>query len=986
MRRLIQLSILLIFSGIVASSCSDEKADTAFNNVNPFIGTGGHGHTFPGATMPFGLVQLSPDTRKDSWDGCSGYHYSDNVVYGFSHTHLSGTGVGDYGDVRFFPSVGILKTKVVYGKDYKKGYGSEFSHKMESAEPGYYATYLIDEDIYASFTVAAHSGFHKYMFPESENSHILLDLVEGVSSEKITSARIEIINDSTIAGYRNTQGWANTQSLYFYASFSKAFKTWGIEYRGSKAEDVTSVDGDSLKAWFDFNTSSKETIMLKVGISTVDIQGAKKNLESEIPGWDFKNIRRKAKTAWEDQLGKIMVYGGSKADKEVFYTALYHSFLAPNMSSDIDHRYRGHDKNIHKDPKTKMHTVFSLWDTFRALHPLFTIVQRKKTTELINSMLDMYSQDGLLPVWELAACETNCMIGYNAVPVITDAYAKGIRGFDESLALEAMVASASSGKYGLDLYTEKGYVPADKEGESVSKTLEYAYDDWCIAEMAHLTKNQAVYDEFIRRGQYYKNLFDKSTGFFRGKSNGRFVQPFDPTEVNFMLTEANAWQYNFFVPQDINTHIELLGGDKAYETKLDSLFSTKASLSGRQQSDITGLIGQYAHGNEPSHHMAYLYNYVGKPWKTQKIVRRIMSELYTNNPDGLAGNEDCGQMSAWYVMSAMGFYPVRPGSDKYILGSPVFDSIAIKLENGNAFKIIVKNNSDQNIYIQSVASNGKPRGKSYITQKMIMDGGTLTLRMGKTANKDWGMDFQDRPYSKIRDNIISATPSFIYGSKTFDKPLSIAISSLKQDDSIFLSVNDGKFNNYIKPVMLDEAAVLKAKVINDGVESFSEVCSLIRIPSGRSISLKTKYSPQYTAGGDKALINMLRGGKDFRTGEWQGYYGNDIYATVDLGKLQSVDKVGMGFLQDGNSWIFMPRYIRFEASANGRDYRDLGNVINTISQKASGSIIKDFSISLKKPIKIRYLRVFADNIGQCPEWHKGAWNKSWLFADEIWVE
>jgi predicted alpha-1,2-mannosidase len=977
---------IIISLGIIVSSCSDDKTDTPFDYVNPFIGTDGHGHTYPGATMPFGMVQLSPDTRKDNWDACSGYHYSDNIVYGFSHTHLSGTGVGDYGDIRFFPSVGELKTNVVYGKDYKKGYGSEFSHEMEKAEPGYYATYLIDSDIYASFTVAAHSGFHKYMFSESEDSHILLDLVESVRGEKINSARIEIINDSTIAGYRNTQGWANTQFLYFYASFSKAFKSWGIEDKGIKTEDMTSVEGDSLKAWFNFNTSSRESILLKVGLSTVDIQGAKKNLESEIPDWNFKNIRRKAKTAWEGQLGKISVFGDSKENKEIFYTAVYHSFLAPNISSDIDHRYRGHDKNIYKDSKIRMHTVFSLWDTFRALHPLFTIVQRKKTTELINSMLEMYSHDGLLPVWELAACETNCMIGYNAVPVITDAYAKGIRGFDENLALEAMVASANSGKYGLDLYTAKGYVPADKEGESVSKTLEYAYDDWCIAEMARLIKNETIYDDFIRRGQYYKNIFDKSTGFFRGKRNGRFIEPFDPTEVNFTLTEANSWQYNFFVPQDVNTHIELLGGDQRYETKLDSLFNSKSELSGRQQSDISGLIGQYAHGNEPSHHMAYLYNYVGKAWKTQKIVRKIMLELYTDKADGLAGNEDCGQMSAWYVLSAMGFYPVRPGSNKYILGSPLFDSVVIRLENGNKFKIIANNNSDQNIYIQSVTYNGKSWDKSYITQKMIMEGGTLSFQMGDTANKDWGKDYQNRPYSKIEDNIISALPSFIYESKTFEKTQSIAISSLHPNDSIFVSINEGEFNKYNKPFVIDRTATLKAKVVNNGVESFIESCKLIKTPAGRSIRLKTHYSSQYAAGGDKALIDMLRGGKDFKTGEWQGYHENDIYATVDLGKLQIVNKVGMGFLQDENSWIFMPRYVRFEVSENGRDYWDLGNVINRISQKTKGAVIKDFSISLQKPITIRYIRVFADNIGKCPEWHKGAGNKAWLFSDEIWTE
>lgn len=981
---------LIFISAIVSlaflfNSCSKKKPDTPFYNVNTFIGTGGHGHTFPGATMPFGMVQLSPDTRKDSWDGCSGYHYSDSIVYGFSHTHLSGTGIGDYGDIRVFPSVGELKTNVVYGENYKQGYGSRFIHEREVAEPGYYATYLIDSDIYASFTVGDHSGFHKYMFPKSKESHILLDLVESVTSERINYAKIEIINDSTIAGYRHTSGWANNQYLYFYAEFSKAFNSWGVENDGKRTDNLPVTEGDSLKAWFNFNTSAKEIIYMKVGLSAVDIEGAKNNLKTEIPDWDFKNTRKKAKVAWEQQLGKIEVYGSDR-DKEIFYSALYHSFVAPNMSSDIDGRYRGHDNGIHKNPKLKMHTVFSLWDTFRALHPLFTIVQQNKTNDLINSMLEMYSHDGLLPVWELAACETNCMIGYNAVPVIADAYAKGIRGFDEKIALEAMVASANSGKFGLDFYTSKGYIPADKEGESVSKTLEYAYDDWCIAEMAKLTDNADVYTEFIKRGQYYKNIYDKSTGFFRGKSNGRFMQPFDPTEVNFMLTEANTWQYNFFVPQDINTHINLLGGDKGYETKLDSLFSTKKSLSGRQQSDITGLIGQYAHGNEPSHHMAYLYNYVGKPWKTQKIVRQIMSELYTNNPDGLAGNEDCGQMSAWYVLSSMGFYPVSPGTDKYVLGSPVFDSITVNLENGNKFKIIAENNSDENIYIQSVTYNGQEYSKSFITQKMITDGGELKLIMGPEPNDLWGSLPANRPYQKIEDDLISPVPAFSYKTKTFEKDMMVDILKFNKDDKVYFKTNNSAYKQFIKPIKINKTTEFKAYSKNGDVESFEEDCKLIKIPAGRNITLNTDYSPQYSAGGNIALINMLRGGSDFKTGDWQGYHGNDIDAVVNLGKEQKISKLGMGFLQDENSWIFMPEYVRFEVSENGKDFEEVGVVRNTVSQKAGGGIIKNFELKLNKARKIKYIKVFAKNIEKCPDWHKGAGGASWLFADEIWFE
>lgn len=983
-------SIVFISALLILNSCGEKQPKTPFEYVDTFIGTGGHGHTFPGATLPFGMVQLSPDTRKDSWDGCSGYHYSDSIVYGFSHTHLSGTGVGDYGDIRFFPTKGELKTEVFYGENYKQGYGSKFTHEMENSEPGYYAVYLNDSEIYASLTATNRCGFHKYMFSKSQESHIILDLVESVVSEKIIESEINIINDSTISGFRRTKAWANDQYIYFYASFSKPFKSWGISKNGEKLENKPSAISDSLKAWFNFNTSAKETILLKVGISNVDIAGAKNNLEKEIPHWDFKKTRQQAKEVWKKELGKIDVNGGDLNQRKIFYTALYHSFIAPNQASDIDSRYRAHDKKIYKNPDLKSHTVFSLWDTFRALHPLFTIVQRKKTTELINSMLEMYSHDNLLPVWELAACETNCMIGYNAVPVITDAYAKGITNFDSKTALEAMKASANSGLYGLEFYTNKGYIPADKEGESVSKTLEYAYDDWCIAEMARLNNDKLTYAEFTKRAQYYKNIFDKNTGFFRGKSNGRFVSPFNPTEVNFMLTEANTWQYNFFVPQDINTHIDMLGGDANYEAKLDSLFNTKMELSGRHQSDITGLIGQYAHGNEPSHHMAYLYNYVGKPWKTQKIIRQIVDELYTTKPDGLSGNEDCGQMSAWYVLSSMGFYPVTPGTDKYVIGSPVFDDVAINLENGKTFKITSINNSKDNIYIQSVTYNGKEWTKSFITNKMIMDGGELIFEMGTEPNKTWAVKTQDRPFQKITENLITPIPYFNYKSKTFENDTKIEIASINNTDEINFRIEKKfgrkKFSNYEKPINIKKTTDIIAVAVNNGVRSFEENTQLVKIPAGRSVKLKTEYNSQYAAGGDIALINMLRGGSDFKTGNWQGYYGVNIEALIDMGKILKVKEIGMGFLQDENSWIFMPEYVRFEISEDGKKFTKLDKINNDVSSKKQGGVIKDFKIKLTKKTKVRYIRAFAKNRGLCPDWHKGAGDKSWIFADEVWVK
>ena len=977
--------LFLLFT-FIFFSCSKVQPESPVDYINPFIGTGGHGHTYPGATVPFGMVQLSPDTRKDSWDGCSGYHYSDSVVFGFSHTHLSGTGIGDYGDIRFMPTVGELKINPGY-ENPGAGYGSNFEHEREQAKAGYYATYLIDYNIYVGLTATERAGFHKYMFPKSDESHIILDLKESVTSEKILESEINIISETEVSGFRRTQGWAADQYIYFYAEFSKPFESFGIVEDGVKVEAKIEAEAKDLKAWFDFETSTGETIFLKVGISAVDIKGAKINLYSEIPDWDFKAVRESARQKWAGQIDKIEVSGQNDEDKEIFYTALYHTMLAPNIYSDVDGRYRGHDMQIHQDNTFRMYTVFSLWDTFRTLHPLLTIIERERTADLINSMLDMYKHDGLLPVWELAANETNCMIGYNSVPVIVDAYKKGIRGFDAELALEAMRKTAKADQFGLKYFRGKGYIPADKEGESVSKTLEYAYDDWCIAEMADLLGDKNTHKEFTKRAQYYKNLFDNETGFFRGKSNGSFVEPFDPAEVNFMLTEANAWQYNFFVPQDINTHIDMLGGDEKYEAKLDELFNSEIELSGRQQSDITGLIGQYAHGNEPSHHMAYLYNYVGKPWKTQKLVHQIMNELYTNQPDGLSGNEDCGQMSAWYVMSALGFYPVTPGSDAYILGTPAFDSIFLNLENGKVFKVVTKHLSKENFYVQSVKYNGKNWPKSYITHDMIMTGGELLFEMGSHPNKGFGKEQESRPLQKITNHLITPIPSFKAASKTFEIPMSVELISPDEN-----SVTRWAYQTYDdEPVLMKYAGPIKVKRTSkllavahlEGKNSFFEEAEFVKIPSGRSVKVKYPYSSQYTAGGDLALVNTIRGGENFTTGNWQGYWGDDLEATIDLGKAQKISEIGAGFFQDQNSWIFMPEWVKFEVSSDDEIFKEVGIVKNELDEHADGGIIKDFEAGFKTQ-NVRYIRLTAKNRGKCPEWHKGYPNPAWIFVDEVW--
>ncbi|MCD4774310.1 MAG: GH92 family glycosyl hydrolase, partial [Bacteroidales bacterium] len=951
---------------------------------------GGHGHTYPGATLPFGMVQLSPDTRIDSWDGCSGYHYSDSTILGFSHTHLSGTGVGDYGDFRFMPTVGEVKLIPGDENNPQSGYRSSFNHKTENASPGYYAVSLDDYQVDVELTTTKRAGFHKYTFPETDQANVIIDLTEGITSDKILCLEFQFLSDRTCAGIRRTKGWANDQQTYFYAEFSKPFKNFALlDDVGLHRKSYINQYGNNIKAFVSFDAEENEEIFVKVGLSSVDIPGAKKNLKAEIPNWDFDKVKDHAEKTWNQQLSKIKVEGGTDDQKTVFYSALYHAFLAPNIFNDVDGKYRAHDGKRYQNKKSDIYTVFSLWDTFRAEHPLFTLVEQDRTNDFINSMIDMYQKGGLLPVWELAGNETNCMIGYHSIPVIVDAYKKGIRDYDVNEAFPAMIRSATEDHFGLEYYRKYGYIPADKEGASVSRTLEYAYDDWCIAEMAKELGDEKVYKNYIKRAQNFKNIFDKETGFMRGKRNGCFVNPFDPTEVNFMLTEANTWQYNFFVPQDISGLINLLGGKEKFSAKLGELFSTEAKLSGRHQSDITGLIGQYAHGNEPSHNMAYLFNYVGEAWKTQKIVRQILDELYTSNPDGYCGNEDCGQMSAWYVLSAMGFYPVCPGDNTYVIGTPLFDKVTLNLENGKTFIIEAKNVSNENIYIQSAVLNNQEYSKSFILHDDIINGGSLVFEMGPEPNKNWGSAENDIPVSAINDELITVVPYFVSSANVFTGSTEVKIKHIDDNVEIYFTTNgdvpDKNSKRYSDLIKIRKSTSFKAIAYLNGKTSKIVSSEFIKIPQGRVIKIINKYDSQYTAGGDIALIDYQRGGKNFTTGAWQGYYGVDMEVVIDLGKIQKVNSLSTGFLQDQNSWIFMPERIDYLISVNRKDFDFVGSVKNYISQKEDGGITQDLTLKRINK-KARYIKVTAKNMGNCPDWHKGAGGKTWIFADEIVIE
>ena len=739
-------AILLLAISLLIGGCSHEdNSDRKLSDyVDPFIGTDGHGHTFPGAAYPFGMVQLSPDTGLEGWDWCSGYHYSDSSIIGFSHTHLTGTGRSDLLDVLIMPYTGKVKLNPGTKANPDDGYRSRFSHAEETATPGFYKVKLQDYGIWAELTVSPRCGIHRYTFPSTDNAHVILDMSHRFATDSIKYLQLNVKDDHTITGVRRTKGWGepgerfwSNQELYFVACFSKPFERVSL-YSENTPIAENKVEGTDIKAVVDYKTTADEQILVKVGISAVSVENAMENLTKEIPAWDFDQTLADVQNEWEKKLSTIRVDAPLK-QKRIFYTALYHSLIAPYLYNDVNGEYRGFDGKTHKAENFENYTVLSLWDTFRAANPLLTIVAPDKVNDIINSMLAQYEQYGLLPVWPLWSSETNCMIGYHAVPVIVDAYFKGIRDYDVEKAYQAMKTSAMQDDFGVKELKQYGYIPYDKYNKSVSTALEYCFDDWCIAQMAKDLGKDEDYKYFMKRAQSYKTYFDKEYRLMNGySSTGEFRRPFDPFYSSYGecdWVEGNSWQYSFFAPHDISGLIALHGSESEFEAALDTLFSIHSNLSGNNVPvDISGLIGQYAHGNEPSHHVAYLYNYVDKPYKSQKWLHKIMSELYTDAPDGLCGNEDCGQMSAWYVFSAMGFYPVNPADGKYVFGTPMLDRVELQIGE-KPFEIVAHDLDDQHIYIQKIMLNGEKYDKTYITHNDLKKGGILEFYMSDTPNE-----------------------------------------------------------------------------------------------------------------------------------------------------------------------------------------------------------------------------------------------------------
>ena len=754
MKKLIFVPLLAF--GLFACNTA-EIAETDYTSmVDPFIGTGGHGHTFPGPVVPNGMIQPSPDTRIDGWDACSGYYYEDSSINGFSHTHVSGTGCADYGDILIMPTVGEQDYKNQDLISQSLPYASSFSHENEVAVPGYYSVFLDRYSVKAELSSTKRAAIHRYTFPQSDNSGFIVDMDYSIQRQRNMDMNIDVLSDTEICGYKTTKYWAFDQQIAFYAKFSKPF-TYEIY-----TDTMTVNNGKKLplyKALLKFETAKDEQILVKVGVSAVDVEGARKNVEAEIPEWDFEKVRTDAHNEWNKYLSKIDIKTADAKNKEIFYTALYHTAISPNLFTDVDGRYLGMDLEVHQGNVDKpVYTIFSLWDTFRALHPLLSIIDPKLNNDFITSLLLKHKEGGVFPMWDLASNYTGTMIGYHAVSLIADAYTKGNADFDLKEAYEACLRAAEYDTTGIKCpaavlphlmpkakYYKNtlGYVPCDMDNESVAKALEYAYNDYCISILAEANNDMENAEKYKDYSKAYQKYFDKSTRFMRGlDSKGKWRTPFNPRSSNHRnddYCEGTAWQWTWFVPHDVDGLIELMGGKTQFIEKLDSLFTADSSLDGDLVSaDITGLIGQYAHGNEPSHHIIHLYNYADQPWKTQELVDSVFHSQYFNAPDGLSGNEDCGQMSAWYIMNSIGIYQVCPGKPVYSIGRPLFDEVTVNLPDNKQFIVKTVNNSRENKYIEKAVLNGVPLEKPFINHEDIKNGGVLEFTMTSQPTK-WGI-------------------------------------------------------------------------------------------------------------------------------------------------------------------------------------------------------------------------------------------------------
>lgn len=968
--------IVLLFCFLFAGFFAYSQNFAQF--VNPFIGTGGHGHTFPGAVVPFGMVQLSPDTRVDgSWDGCSGYHYSDTLIYGFSHTHLSGTGCSDWGDILLMPGYELPNSNNL-------NYASSFSHKNEIAKAGYYSVKL-NNGVTAELTTTLRTGIHQYTFLENKKPQVILDLLHR---DETLSQNVRLIDSNTVVGFRISKAWAKEQYIFFAIKFSQSIARfdYSINKQFKKQLNVKTKEKPE-GAIFEFKDLKGKTLLVKVGISMVSEEGAIANLNSEATHWDFEKYAKEAENKWNQELSKIEIVDENTDKLSIFYTSLYHCFIHPSIASDADGNYRGRDNKIHKAQNYTHYTVFSLWDTYRALHPLLTIIDKKRTSDFINTFISQYEQCGRFPMWELSSNETDCMIGFHSVSVVADVMAKGIKGFDYNKAFEGSIATANYEKYGLPTFNKNSFLQVEDESESVSKTLEYGYNNYCVYKMAEILNQSASYSKYYNRSFAFLNIIHPTSKFMQPRYNGGWLSPFFPNQINNHFTEGNSWQYSFYVPHQIQQLIKLHGGSKSFENKLDELFTTKQKTIGREQADVTGLIGQYAHGNEPSHHMAYLYNYINKPYKTIYYTHKICSEFYKNTPDGLIGNEDCGQMSAWYVFNALGFYPVCPGEANYQLSLPYFKKIKLKLENGNNF--LIERESDKFENLNGVEVNGSLLNNFNLTHDAIDKGGKLIFLANNTKAKD---------ESYLKNFVAQSTPSILplvapaieSGLKVFtDKELIKIVdlnSNTKQTIRYTLDGTEPTKNStiYTKPFFINSTCVIKAKSYSTNDSSSITETKLYKLPNNYKISITGTVNPQYKAMGSSSLLDGLYGPLDWRKGEWLGYQGQDIEITIDMLRLQNITEIVPNFLQDSKSWILMPKQVECLISNDNKVFTKLGVKQSNTNPKLEEIVAEPFSFQCDQ--KCRYIKIKITHFGKLPDWHIGSANDAFFFIDEIKIK
>ncbi len=954
MLRIIFYITVFIFWGL------NSYAQKLTDYVNPFVGTDAHGHTFPGATTPFGMVQLSPDTRIDgSWDGCSGYHYSDSLIYGFSHTHLSGTGCSDYGDVAFMPGYAKAEDLDINNKTKPANMVAKFQHKNEKASVGFYEVML--NDIKVELTASTRAGMQRYTFLKEGIACISLNLSHR---DELLVGKLNKINNTKYNGFRRSKAWAEDQLVYFSFESSKS----PIHSRTFKSSDNKS---DEVLILY-FNVKKGEDIIIKTGISSVDENNADLNLQKEIPHWNFDLIHQQAIQLWEKELKKIEVDDANEVNKKTFYTALYHCMIHPNVMSDVDKRYRGRDNKIHLS-NNNYYTLYSLWDTHRALHPLLNIIDKERSKDFMLSFLAQFEQSGRLPMWELWNNETNCMIGFHSVSVILDAYVKGVidKKILESL-YPAVKAEAMSNRQGLDKFRERGYLQIDDASESVSKTLEYCYDMWCVSEIAKALGKSEDATYFESYTQAWRNVYDVETGYMRPRKNGDWLKPFNAFEVNNHYTEANAWQYSYFIPHR-----------NEKPSGVQKLFEAESKTTGRTQSDITGLIGQYAHGNEPSHNFAYLLEHPEK----QKYIKQILDSLYSPLPDGLCGNDDCGQMSAWYIFSSIGFYPVCPGKTTYEFGIPQFENVRIKFENGKTF--CVSNLSKSNVsYPYSIKNSNKSLIQEQALQtlhhKDIIAGTEIVF----TNKKHSLVDKKEKDETKIKlvAPVLSSTKQVFKDSIVVN--LKMPDRMIDSTYKFYYSFDSASTKNaqlYTNPISISKSTKLYAYVKRLNEVSPFSTATYHKINNQWNIDLKSVYNKQYSADGANGIIDGLRGNIEWRMGAWQGYQSQDFEAIVDLSKETLIKNVSIGMLQDTRSWIIFPRQVEVYTSIDGKTFKLENTIYNTIAADDYTVQVKDFSTKINNT-KARYIKIKAQNYGTLPTWHQGAGGDAFIFTDEIMIE